>query len=125
PSLPFLLQTEGSLVSQVQLVLLYSLCLALVLLSLVAVFLTTASICGEVERKEVHITDTKPMRRWQFLMGKWLGVIVLCTAALSVMAASALGLVMYLTRPPDYSRMTAEQIARSEKERAELAEKVF
>ncbi|MFO8008373.1 MAG: ABC transporter permease subunit [Candidatus Brocadiia bacterium] len=125
PSLPFLLETEGNMVSQVQLVLLYSLCLALVLLSLVAIFLTTSSICGEVERKEVHITDTKPIRRWQFLMGKWLGVIVLCTAALSVMTGSALGLVLYLTRPVDYSQMTAEEIAQHRKEREELGEKVF
>ena len=42
-SLPFLLKTEGSVKSQVQIVLLYSLIVAMVLLSLVAIFVSAAS----------------------------------------------------------------------------------
>ncbi len=125
PSLPFVLKTEGSLKSQVQLVLLYSLALALVLLSLVAIFLTTASICSEIERKYVHVTDTKPLRRWQFLLGKWFGVVILCVSALGVMTTATYGLVRYMVRPPDESRLTREEreLARAERER--IRQEVF
>ncbi len=125
PSLPFVLKTEGSVKSQVQLVLLYSLCLALVLLSLLAIFLSTASICSEVEKKQVHVTDTKPMARWQFLLGKWLGVVVLCTAVLAVMTAGTYGLICYLAREPDYSKMTKWDVAEAKAERRELRREVF
>ncbi len=111
--LPFVLKTEGSLRSQVQLVMLYSLVLALVLLSMVAIFLSAASICSEVEHKHVQVTDTKPMRRWQFLLGKWFGVVVLCTAVMFVMTGASLVLILYLARPPDLARMGGREAARA------------
>ena len=89
PSLPFILKTEGSLKSQVQIVFSYSLVLAQVLLSLLAVFLCTASLCSEIERRHVQITDTKPLPRWTFLLGKLVGVVVLCAGIMFLMAGSA------------------------------------
>ncbi|MCD6417030.1 MAG: hypothetical protein J7M08_10120 [Planctomycetes bacterium] len=125
PSLPFLLQTQGSVKSQVQLVLLYSLCLALVLLSLLGIFLTTSSICVEVERKHVQITDTKPLRRWQFLLGKWFGTVVLVTAVMCLMTAATYGLVRYLGRPVDYSKLTPLEVRQARKDEEGLAQEVF
>ncbi|MFO7958983.1 MAG: ABC transporter permease subunit [Candidatus Brocadiia bacterium] len=125
PSLPFVLKTEGSLKSQVQLVLLYSLSLALVLLSLVAIFLTTASICSEVERQHVNVTDTKPLHRWQFLLGKWFGVFILCAASLAVMTGATYGLVRYMVREPDYSTMTEEEKQLAVAERQRIEQEVF
>jgi ABC-type transport system involved in multi-copper enzyme maturation permease subunit len=124
-SLPFILKTEGSVKSQVQLVLLYSLVLAMVLLSLVAIFLSAASICSEVEQKQVHITDTKPLRRWQFLFGKWFGVVVMCMAVLFVMTAAAYVLVRYLSRPPDLTRMTRREAAKVGADYMELMDEVL
>ncbi len=125
PILPFALKTEGSVKSQVQLVLLYSLVLALVLLSLLAIFTTTASICSEVERRYVHITDTKPMRRWQFLLGKWFGVVVMCTSVLIVMTGGTFLLVAYVARPPDVGSMRPDVAMKAQKEWNELALEVF
>ena len=125
PSLPFVLKTEGRLSSQVQLVLLYSLSLALVLLSLLAIFLTTASICSEVENRHVYLTDPKPLLRWQFLMGKWVGTVVLCTVVLVVMASGTYGLVTYMAREPDYARMSPQDAARARKAQVELRQRVF
>jgi ABC-type transport system involved in multi-copper enzyme maturation permease subunit len=111
-SLPFILKTEGTLKSQVQLAMFYSLVLAMVLLSLVAIFLSAASICSEIERKQVHITDTKPLRRWQFLLGKWFGVVVMCMAILFVMATTACVLVLVLADLPDTRRMLPREVER-------------
>ncbi len=112
-SLPFLLKTEGSLKSQVQIMLLYSLALALLLLSLVAIFVSAASICSEVEHKQVQVTDTKPLRRWQFLLGKWLGAVIMCAAALFVMTGAAYVLVWHTVRPPDFARMTPREFEKA------------
>jgi len=106
PSLPFILKTEGNPKSQVQIVLSYSLSLAEVLLSVVAIIVCTASVCSEIERKHVHITDPKPLARWQFLGGKLLGVVVMCAAILFLMSASVYGLVNYLARDRDFSQLS-------------------
>lgn len=106
PSLPFILKTEGNPKSQVQIVLSYSLSLAEILLSLVAIVICTASLCSEIERKQVQVTDPKPLPRWQFLGGKLLGVVVMCAAILFLMAASIYGLVNYMARDRNLSSLS-------------------
>jgi hypothetical protein len=103
----------------------YSLVLAMVLLSLLAIFLSVASVCSEIEHKQVHITDTKPLRRWEFLLGKWFGVVVLCTAALFAMSAVVCGFVLYLARPPDLSHMDQREAARAQKDYGDLMDEVL
>jgi len=104
-SLPFILKTEGSLKSQTQLTLFYALVLGLTLLSVLAIFVSAASICSEVEQKHIQVTDTKPLKRWQFLLGKWFGVVVMCSTILSIMAFAAAALTMQLVKKPDTRRM--------------------
>ena len=125
PILPFVLTTEGTQKSQVQIVLLYSLVLSLVVLSLLAIFMTTASVCSEVERKQIHITDTKPMPRWQFLLGKWFGAIVLCTAVLGVMTTGTYLLVGYVARPPDLRTMAPDEARKALTDYVSLDQEVF
>jgi len=125
PILPFVLTTEGSQKSHVQLVLLYSMVLALVLLSLLAIFMTAASMCSEVENKQVHITDPKPLKRWQFLLGKWFGAVVMCTAVLGVMTLGSYFLVSYVAQPPDLEKLPPDEAQKARKEWNALAEEVF
>ena len=112
-SLPFVLKTEGSLKSQVQLLMLYSLALGMMLMSLLAIFVSAASICSEIETKRVQVTDTKPLARWQFLLGKWFGVVVMCAGILAVMTASAAAIVWGYAREPDVSRMLPAEAAKA------------
>jgi len=125
PSLPFLLHTEGTLKSQVQIVFTYSLVLAMVLLSLIAIFVSTASVCSEVERKYVQITDTKPLRRWQFLVGKLGGILVMCAALLFVMSGSVYGLVRYMSREQDEVGLTEWEAGKRSRERKQVREEVL
>jgi hypothetical protein len=110
-SLPFILKTEGSLKSQTQLLFLYSLTLGLTLLCVLAIFVSSASICAEVEHKHVQVTDTKPLARWQFLLGKWFGVVVMCSAILSVMAVAAAVITLRFVHKPDVTRMLQREAA--------------
>ncbi len=105
PSLPFILKTEGSLRSQVQIVLTYSLALAMVLLSVLAIFVCTASVCSEIVRKQVHITDTKPLKRWQFLFGKLMGVTILCGVLLFLMSGAVYGIIHSMARDRSFAHL--------------------
>ena len=124
-SLPFILKTEGSLKSQTQLLLLYSLVLGLTLLSVLAIFVSSASICSEVERKHVQVTDTKPLARWQFLLGKWFGVVVMCSAILSVMAVAAAAITLRFVRKPDVTRMLPREAAEALRKYDEVFDEVL
>ena len=98
PSLPFLLKGDGTLEGLVQVVITYSLILATILLSVLTLALSTASLCGEVRDKQLFILDTKPIARWQILAGKWVGVMLINIALLAFMGGSTYGLTRYLAQ---------------------------
>ena len=56
------------------------------------VFLSCATICTELREKQIYFTLTKPVARWQYLLGKWLGIVLLNALLLAV---SGLGIYAY------------------------------
>ncbi len=125
PSLPFILRTEGSLKSQVQIVLTYSLALAEMLLSVLAIFVCTASVCSEITKKQVHITDTKPLFRWQFLFGKLAGVTILCGVLLFLMSGAVFGIVQYMVHPRVVEGRESWETAEEDRELARVRNEVM
>ena len=125
PALPFILQTQGGLKSQVQISFTYAMGLAEALLSFLAIFLGTASICREIEQQKVHITDTKPLGRWKFLAGKLVGIVVMCSALLFAMMVGVYGLITYMSRKPDISGLQEWQVERVRKEQQEVNNQIF
>lgn len=98
PALPFLLKGDGTLGGLIQVVVTYSLILATILLSVLTLALSTASLCGEVRDKQIFILDTKPIARWHIVAGKWVGIMVINTALLAFMGGSTYGLIRYLAQ---------------------------
>lgn len=47
------------------------------LVALMAVLMSAASISGEVESHTIDTLVTKPLRRWEIILGKWLGFALL------------------------------------------------
>lgn len=125
PSLPFILKTDGTLKSHVQIIFTYALALGKYLLCFLAIFLSTASLCEEVEYKQIHTTDTKPLPRWAYLAGKWFGVVVMNTVLLVCMAASVYGIVRYLSRQQEYPTLSREEAARKNMEARQVYEEVL
>ena len=93
PSLPFVLKGDGTLEGLVQVVVTYSLVLATILLSVLTLALSTASLCGEVRDKQLFILDTKPIARWQILAGKWAGIMLINLALLAFLGGCTFGLL--------------------------------
>ncbi len=114
PVMPFTLAGDGvTLTSKVQSFLTYSLTLTGALLSLLTVFLSCATIAGEVRAKQIWMVASKPIPRWQFFAGKWLGIVVLNAALLFLTGLTVWGFSAYLAQlptrvPDDRDRLHAE-----------------
>lgn len=56
----------------------YALIFALMLpLALMTIFLSAKTICDEIAKRYIYMTMTKPVSRAGYLLGKWLGVVLL------------------------------------------------
>ena len=102
--LPFLMITtrgDGTLPGKVQNFLAWSLGTVNLFLGLLTIFLACGSLAGEIRDRQIHTVVTKPVRRWQILLGKWLGIGLLDLVMLMVAGLAAYGSVSYthLTLP--------------------------
>lgn len=77
PALPLILDPNERLEYRLQFFLNWGLATGGVLLSLVTVFLATSSVCGDIDSLRIHMSLVKPLARWQYLFGKWLGIVLL------------------------------------------------
>src|SRR5580765_5037267 len=101
PIMPFTLAGDGvTLTSRVQSFLTYSLTLAGVLLSLLTLFLSCATIANEIRGKQIWMVASKPIPRWEFFAGKWLGIVLMNAVLLLMTGAAVWGFAQYLSRRP-------------------------
>ncbi|MCK6471746.1 MAG: hypothetical protein L6R28_08365 [Planctomycetes bacterium] len=61
------------------------------LLSLLTIFLACATLCGEVADKRIFTVVCKPVGRGAYLIGKWLGIVLLNAALLCAAGAGLYG----------------------------------
>ncbi len=76
-ALPFVISVEDPLQYRIQSFLSYSIGMTGVLLSLMTIFLACATLSSEIEQKQIFTVMTKPVNRGQYLLGKWLGIVLL------------------------------------------------
>jgi len=81
--LPSLMEGDGTLAGRIRTFLDYSTSAVSVLLALSVVLLSVGLISGDVAGKHVLILCTKPLCRWQYVIGRWLGVVMLAGALLA------------------------------------------
>src|SRR5262245_41554780 len=70
---------------------------------MLAIFASVDTISGEIDSHTIQAIVTKPVRRWQVLLGKWLGHAAMITLYLGLLAGGILLLVYLLAgyRPPN------------------------
>lgn len=66
-------------------------------LALTAVFVTIPSIAGEIESGTALSVLTRPVSRAQFLLGKWLGLVALSAAYVTVASVAEFAVVRWVT----------------------------
>jgi len=99
--LPFSASGDRSLTFAVQSFMTYGLTTTAVLLSVLTIFLSR-SISDELVNQQIFLVATKPLPRWQYILGKWLGITLLNFSFLALATLTIYGMVQYIrwTHPP-------------------------
>jgi ABC-type transport system involved in multi-copper enzyme maturation permease subunit len=63
---------------------------------MIAIFVGIGLVYKEIERKTIYTIASKPIARWQFLLGKYLGLVITLAAEVAVMGAGFM-LQLHLT----------------------------
>lgn len=91
---------DGTLTGRTQTFLSYSTVLSQLLLGAVTIILATSLVAGDIRRKTIFTVVSKPVRRWQVLLGRWLGLAALNVLLVAGVAAEIYGLAQYLRSKP-------------------------
>ncbi len=87
---------DGTLSGQAKTFISYSVSAVGIVLSLLTVLLSAAVISEDVRNKQVYTVATKPVARWQYVVGRWLGVVLLAGAMLLPASAVIYGVSQYI-----------------------------
>lgn len=109
--LPFSIRGDSSLTGAVQSFMSYGLSATGLLLSMLTIFMAR-SLSDELVSQQIFLTMTKPVSRWQYVLGKWIGMMVLNSAFLATSAATIYGMVHYIkaTHPPADARFDEKEL---------------
>lgn len=61
---------------------------------IITVYSSITLLHTEIEQRTLYTILSKPIRRWQFILGKWLGVMLLMLAIVAVFLANAVVLML-------------------------------
>lgn len=102
--MPFALRGDETLAGRLQNFLAYSIGALGVLLSLATVFFSCATLTNEFKESSLHLVVTKPVSRFQILLGKWLGVNLLNLLIVGLCGAAIYGFAHYIQSRPAVNR---------------------
>ena len=115
PVLPLTMDAEELLKYRIQTFLAWSTMATALLLGLMTIFLSVGTITNEVHQRQIFLTMTKPIGRGRYLLGKWLGIVLL-----NLLLVSVCGAGIYV-----FTLVLAEQPARSPDDRRAVQEEVL
>ena len=88
----------GILAARSELTVLKSMMLGIIQLTsaVIAIVLTVYMIPNEIERRTIYTILSKPVQRWQFLLGKFFGAVLALGLMMALMSAVLLGVFIYM-----------------------------
>ena len=99
--LPLLIKDDGTARGFTQILLTYTLGTISALLGLSTLWLACGTLARDIEECTVQVVAIKPIARWQIWLGKWLGIMTLNAALLTLSGGSVYGLLQWrATRLP-------------------------
>jgi len=110
PAIGFTATGDGTLKGRLQTFVSYGLSLTSLLLSLLTIIVAIYTVTSDIEHRQIYTVVTKPIRRYQILLGKVLGVIVLDVALLVLFAGIVYGVTSWIPQfvdAPDEERQAA------------------
>jgi hypothetical protein len=97
---------DGTLKGRLQTFVSYGLSLTGLLLSLLTLIVSIYTVTSDIEHRQIYTVVTKPIRRYQIILGKVLGVIVLDVALLVLFAGIVYGVTSWI---PKFVNATDEE----------------
>jgi hypothetical protein len=82
--LPLLIEDDGTARGFTQILLTYTLTTITALLGMSTLWLACGTLARDIEECQIQVVAVKPIARWQIWLGKWLGLISLNAALLSL-----------------------------------------
>jgi hypothetical protein len=95
PVMGFSATGDGTLKGRLQTFVSYGLSLTSILLCLLTIIISIYSVTNDIEQRQIYTVITKPIRRFQFLLGKLLGVVLLDVILLGLFAAIIYTITIY------------------------------
>jgi len=96
--LPLSIKSDATISGEVQILVIYTLGIVIAILSIATLWAGCAAISSEVAERQIHLVVSKPVTRFQILLGKWVGLVVLNAALLCVSGVAVYGLLRWNTR---------------------------
>ena len=91
PLMSMVMDGDGTLVGKLQTFTSYGLGLISFLLSILTIAISTFTLSNDIKRKSIFLVLTKPIRRYELILGKVLGVVLINTILLALF-----GIVLYV-----------------------------
>jgi hypothetical protein len=117
------MEGDGTLKGRIQTFLAYSAGVTQLLLALVTVFLATGVVAADIRQKTIFTVASKPLARWQYVLGRWSGIVLLNALLLAMATGAIYGLARYLRGTPTRieARKAAGQLSQDEPDLDRLA----
>jgi len=100
---------DGTLKGRIQTFLAYGTQVTQLLLCAATVLLAVTVTTEDVRSRTIFTVVAKPLARWQYLLGRWAGIVLIDAAALAVSAAGIYGLAQHLRTLPTESEEKVRQ----------------
>ena len=104
---------DGTLKGRLQSFISYGLSLTSFLLCLLTIVVSIYSLTSDLEQRQIYTVLTKPVRRWQLLFGKLLGVILLDVVLLILFSGIIYTIAIYT---PKFSGADDDELAQANNE---------
>jgi len=98
--LPLVVKGDGTLAGKIKTFLATGSSLTALLLSAVTIFLSILVVTSDVQHKQIFIVASKPIARWQYVLGRWAGVAVFDAVLLVVAGGAMYAFSQYLRTQP-------------------------
>ncbi len=113
PVMGFAMTGDGTLKGRLQTFVSYGLSLTALLLSLLTIAVSIYSLTSDIDQKQIFTVLTKPIRRYQLLIGKFLGVIIIDFALLALFSALIYTIAVNM---PDFAEYQDTEINQAQNE---------
>ncbi|TAN38114.1 MAG: hypothetical protein EPN23_03215 [Verrucomicrobia bacterium] len=110
-AIPLTVKSDGTLTGYVQILVRYTLGFSIGILMMATVWAGCAAVSLEIQLKQIHLLVTKPVSAMQLWLGKWLGLVILNSAALLVCAGTTYGLLRWNTRAQHLGAADQQKLA--------------